>query len=373
MSNSTGGLLGGMSNSSQSSENNTVTTREPLTTDKIIICVVFYIIVFVTIFGNVLVLLAIKVEKRLQTLFNYYIINLAVTDIAVAVTAMSFYTLDVTLGYWPFGEIMCAIWIFCDYGMTFASVFTLIAISLDRFWSVTWSLHYRTHHTRKKCLIIIAVIWLFMVILWLPPCVLDRIQNSQPEVCIWEPSLNREFVIVIAAVGHHGAFLLLMFCYIRVLLFMRKRQVNPVIPRNKNISASPSVSGVEDSVVAATSLSVVASDTKSNNLLQPPKSGNGQSSAKAQSSENSSGINKERKVFVTLTYIIVGYVMCWLPFHIVFDVSSIAPEKVPNTVYTITFWMTYLNSTINPFLYNFSSKEFRQAFKKILSCAWRTT
>lgn len=213
-----------------------------------------------------------------------------------------------------------------------------------------------------------------MVILWLPPCVLDRIQNSQPEVCIWEPSLNKEFVIVIAAVGHHGAFMILMFCYIRVLLFMRKRQVNPVIPRRENLSASASVSAVEDSVAAATSLSVVATDTKSNNhLLQPPKTESGQSNAKSTSSDGSSGMSKERKVFVTLTYIIVGYVICWLPFHIVFDVSSIAPEKVPNTVYTITFWMTYLNSTINPFLYNFSSKEFRQAFKKILSCAWRTT
>ena len=59
-------------------------------------------------------------------------VNLAVTDVSVAVTAMSFYTFDVLLGYWPFGEFMCGVWIFFDYGMTFASVFTLLAISLDR-------------------------------------------------------------------------------------------------------------------------------------------------------------------------------------------------------------------------------------------------
>ena len=75
---------------------------------------------------------------------------------------------------------------------------------------------------------------------------------------------------------------------------------------------------------------------------------------------------RERKVFVTLTYIIFGYMICWVPFHFVFDLSAVEPSLVPEIVYTVTFWMTYLNSTVNPFLYNFSSPEFRKAFKKIL-------
>ncbi|XP_064594836.1 muscarinic acetylcholine receptor M4-like [Liolophura sinensis] len=354
-----------------------VTEQQGLPADKIIICVVFYIIVIVTIVGNVLVLMAIKAEKRLQTLFSYYIINLAVTDIAVAVTAMSFYTLDVTLGYWPFGEIMCAIWIFCDYGMTFASVFTLIAISLDRFWSVTWSLHYRTHHTRKKCLIIIGAIWLFMLVLWLPPCVVDRIRHRKPGVCIWEPSLNREFVIVIAVVGHHGAFLVLMFCYIRVLLFMRRRRVN-VIEKQKVVNPDGvtlankqlSVIDVGESFMRTGPANERRTEVSTGRIQVHPEQldvivG---TSERSKSSHNS----RDRKVFVTLTYIIAGYVICWLPFHIVFDVSCVSPDLVPKEIYTMTFWMTYLNSTLNPFLYNFSSKELRHACLKVLSGRCRT-
>ena len=60
-------------------------------------------------------------------------LNLAVTDVSVGLTAMSFYTFDVLLGYWPFGDFMCGVWIFFDYGLTFTSVFTLVAISLDRY------------------------------------------------------------------------------------------------------------------------------------------------------------------------------------------------------------------------------------------------
>jgi 1,4-dihydroxy-2-naphthoate octaprenyltransferase len=43
------------------------------------------------------------------------------TDLTVAITAMTFYTTDNILGYWPFGEFLCGVWIFNDYGMTFAS------------------------------------------------------------------------------------------------------------------------------------------------------------------------------------------------------------------------------------------------------------
>lgn len=59
--------------------------------------IVLYTIVLVTIFGNILVLVAVFVNKNLQTTFNYYVVNLAITDFAVAVTAMSFHTLNYSL------------------------------------------------------------------------------------------------------------------------------------------------------------------------------------------------------------------------------------------------------------------------------------
>ena len=130
-----------------------------LTWKNIFIGIVLYIIVLVTLIGNILVLLAVYVNKRLQTKFNYYIVNLAITDVAVAVTAMSFHTTDNFLGYWPFGGFLCGVWIFFDYGMTFVSVFTLVLISADRFWGVSWSLHYRRHHSKRKTVIAIVIMW----------------------------------------------------------------------------------------------------------------------------------------------------------------------------------------------------------------------
>ena len=128
---------------------------------RIVFCTILFIIVFLTIVGNFVVLLAFLTERRLtnNNHFNYYIMNLALTDLLVACLAMTFYTVDVLVGYWPFGEFMCGVWIFFDYGMTFASVFTLVAISADRYWSVAWALHYRNHSSRRKTLYTILVTW----------------------------------------------------------------------------------------------------------------------------------------------------------------------------------------------------------------------
>ena len=48
------------------------------------------IIPFVTIFGNVLVILSVYRERTLQTVTNYFIVSLALADLLVAIGAMPF-------------------------------------------------------------------------------------------------------------------------------------------------------------------------------------------------------------------------------------------------------------------------------------------
>ncbi|XP_048252632.1 muscarinic acetylcholine receptor M3-like [Haliotis rufescens] len=385
------------SNTSMNLSNDVDLPSEPIPLIRIILGVILYILVLITVCGNLLVLLAVYKDKRLQTVFNYYIVNLAITDVLVALTAMSLYTTDNILGHWPLGIFMCGLWIFFDYGMTFASVFTLVVISLDRFWSVQWSIHYRNHHNKRKTLVVIGIIWLFMLILWLPPCITDRIAHSEPGVCKWEPSENKAFVIVIATVGHHGACVIQIFCFLKVFLFMKKRAKlgplskpitsskpkpsvhedansrTPILLDPAKLQASQANNDAHDNPSSVSTISVVhdcdnPTSTVETGLPAQPSTSLKPPNPHSNKSDHSSTDKRERKVFVTLTYILVGYMICWVPFHIVFDISAFDPEAVPEVIYTITFWLTYLNSTINPFLYNFSSPDFRRAFKKILTC-----
>ena len=62
-------------------------------------------VVIVTSFGNLIVLVAFIVDSKLWQPFNLYIMNLAVTDFLVGVSAMTFCTIDTLMGYWPFGQV----------------------------------------------------------------------------------------------------------------------------------------------------------------------------------------------------------------------------------------------------------------------------
>ena len=72
---------------------------------RIIVCTLLFATIIITVIGNIMVIISPKFEKKLLSTFVYFVINLAVTDLAVALTAMWFYTVDVLLGYWPFGEV----------------------------------------------------------------------------------------------------------------------------------------------------------------------------------------------------------------------------------------------------------------------------
>lgn len=64
-------------------------------------------IILVTVFGNVLVILAVFKERNLKSVANYYIISLAFADLCVGLFVMPISTLNkVTNNYWFFGDVM---------------------------------------------------------------------------------------------------------------------------------------------------------------------------------------------------------------------------------------------------------------------------
>ena len=72
---------------------------------------------------------------------------------------------------------------------------------------------------------------------------------------------------------------------------------------------------------------------------------------------------------MTLSTFVIGYVICWVPFHFVYDLSIFRPELISEELFMVTFWLTYVNSTLNPFLYAFSSPDLRSAVIKMVKCA----
>jgi len=78
-------------------------------------------------------------------------------------------------------------------------------------------------------------------------------------------------------------------------------------------------------------------------------------------------LSKERRAARTLGIIMGVFVVCWLPFFLMyvivpFCVSCCPSDKLKNFI----TWLGYTNSALNPIIYTIFNMDFRRAFKKLL-------
>lgn len=136
--------------------------------ERVGIVMVAIVLSFVTVVGNIMVMISFKIDKQLQTISNYFLFSLAVADFAIGLISMPLFTVYTVLGYWPLGPHVCDTWLALDYLASNASVLNLLIISFDRYFSVTRPLTYRAKRTTFKAAFMIGCAWGISLLLWPP-------------------------------------------------------------------------------------------------------------------------------------------------------------------------------------------------------------
>nr|CAI5868586.1 unnamed protein product [Callosobruchus analis] len=78
-------------------------------------------------------------------------------------------------------------------------------------------------------------------------------------------------------------------------------------------------------------------------------------------------LSKERRAARTLGIIMGVFVVCWLPFFLMYVIIPFCPICCPSRRF-INFitWLGYINSVLNPIIYTIFNMDFRKAFRKLL-------
>ena len=76
--------------------------------------------------------------------------------------------------------------------------------------------------------------------------------------------------------------------------------------------------------------------------------------------------------YCSFVYSVVDLFCCHFSnFNTFFSGALCSKCSPPEDVFKVIFWLGYCNSMMNPVIYGFSSKEFKRAFRNILTCKCR--
>ncbi|KAH7981367.1 hypothetical protein HPB49_023391 [Dermacentor silvarum] len=116
------------------------------------------LISLVAVAGNSMVLWIVATSRRMHTVTNFFIANLAVADIIIGLFSIPFQFQAALLQRWVLPEFMCAFCPFVQVLSVNVSIFTLTAIALDRYRAVTAPLRARCC-SKFNAKVLIGVVW----------------------------------------------------------------------------------------------------------------------------------------------------------------------------------------------------------------------
>ncbi|CDQ72256.1 unnamed protein product [Oncorhynchus mykiss] len=313
------------------STNSTSCTNITLDPQVIAVGVFLSVFILVAIVGNILVILSVLCNRHLQTVTNFFIVNLAIADLLLSIIVLPFSASLEVLGCWVFGRIFCNVWAAVDVLCCTASILSLCIISIDRYIGVKHCLKYPTIMTEKKAAVILVLVWVSSMVISIGPLLgWKEPPPTDESVC----SITEEpgYALFSSLFSFYLPLMVILVMYFRVYVVARRttKSLEAGVKRERNNKNHPFRS----------SLSV--------RLMK---------------------FSREKKAAKTLAIVVGMFILCWLPFFFVLPLGSFFPALKPSDmVFKVIFWLGYFNSCINPVIYPCSSKEFQRAFTRLLRC-----
>ncbi|XP_035689673.1 somatostatin receptor type 5-like [Branchiostoma floridae] len=160
--------FGGNDTADFTTANITVPATPGLGARAIVVPLVYSIICLVGIAGNGLVIYLVWRHREMRTVTNYYIVNLAVTDLAFLICCVPFSAAKIVSHSWEFGEFLCKFVFYFMQVTAQATCMTLAVLSLDRFWAIVKPFQTPWFRTPVGVGITTAIIWIGSFLLSLP-------------------------------------------------------------------------------------------------------------------------------------------------------------------------------------------------------------
>ncbi|XP_063839666.1 RYamide receptor-like [Ostrinia nubilalis] len=278
--------------------------------------------------GNFLVMWIVATSRRMQSVTNCYISNLALADIVIGLFAVPFQFQAALLQRWLLPHFMCP---FCPFVQALSvnvSVFTLTAIAVDRHRAIITPLS--AHTSKKVAKVIIVLIWFLALSLAAPMAmswVVIMVDEQDPVTKIF---YKKPF----CAPSEFGLHSLAIY---RLILYIFQY----VIP------------------LCVITFAYAHMAMKLWGARAP---------GTALESRDANHMKNKKKVIKMLVLVVALFALCWLPLQSYMLLQSFFPSineyRYINVIFFCFDWLAMSNSCYNPFIYAIYNEKFKKEFKQ---------
>ncbi|XP_072028218.1 muscarinic acetylcholine receptor M3-like [Amphiura filiformis] len=331
---------------------------------SISVAVFSFLISFITVFGNIVIIHAFCTIKKLQTYTNYFLVSLAISDIVAGAITMPLYSVYWILGYWPFSNALCDAYLYLNHSFIHISVMSIVIIAYDRWQALEMPIKHLRKRTLKHAIFLITLSYMIPFLIWLPICLLwpymVGIRTIKPGLCYPQYVDNLIFTCFAPCIFFWFPLLFISVFYGRIFVIIRKSaerrstRRRPLKLTNLSNAMSTSLTVMVDEndkehITRDKSVTTVDgtlnNDGHYNNAYAVEDMGKGSHQNQATWFRNifrhdtpeDSSIKKENiRANKTLTLIFIAMVMSSAPWSALVPVFSMCHECIPLALYQVS-------------------------------------
>ena len=276
-----------------------------------VVPIIFALIITVGVTGNVLVLYVILTQVHMRTHTNLLLVNLACADLSFLLIGAPMTAYKYAAATWGLGQIVCKVSMYFTYVPACVTVYTLVAISAQRYAHIVNSSSRRLQSIRS-IVMLSSSIWVVMLGLNAPELFIHRVNSvGTYQYCGLMPEAITTLVVAFFLVAY--ALPLCLICVLYLLDRLRRKRLS------------------------------CASDAQ----------------------------ERKTEMARVVTTVVLVFGVSWLPLHVQSLVALVTrlPDGAWYELLRI-LWncMAHGHSCANPFIYVFMSREFRKAFRQAVCC-----
>uniref|UniRef100_A0A674F2U5 Neuropeptide FF receptor 1 n=1 Tax=Salmo trutta TaxID=8032 RepID=A0A674F2U5_SALTR len=280
--------------------------------------------------GNVLVCLIVLGNRRMRTVTNLFILNLAVSDLLVGIFCIPTTLVDNLITGWPFTNTVCKMSGLVQGMSVAASVFTLVAIAVDRFRCIVFP--FQPKLTLIVAKVTIAMIWVLAVVIMCPSAAALTVVEVADHYMVYNQDYNKTYP--------------LYSCYENFADPKMRKVYTTVLFAHIYLVPLALITVMYGRIGVKLYTSVVS---RREHLIS----------------------QKKIKVIKMLIVVALLFMLSWLPLWTLMLLTDYAGldeeqlELLTGYIFPFAHWLAFSNSSVNPIIYGYFNENFKRGFQAV--------